>query len=296
MKKLAALLLSTLLCLPLCGCAAQVGGTVVCSFYPVYIFAQNVLQGVEGISVACLTPPSTGCLHDYQLLTSDMRALYDAKAFIINGAGMEQFLEDVTSRMETLPVVDCSIGVSLLKEQGHDDHDHDHAYNAHMWLDAGNARLMVDNMAAQLCEIFPQSAALIAKNAAAYSERLAALDDEIAQALGTLKSRDIVSFHEAYSYFAEAYGLNIIAEVTLDTDQAPSPRLLSDVVQKVQAAGKCPLFSEPNVSASALRVVQSETGAPLYALDPITRGEGAKDAYEVSMRQNMQIVLEALGE
>ena len=65
---------------------------IVASFYPVYIFAQNILKDIPGVSLSCMTAPSTGCLHDYQLLTGDMRLLARADALLINGAGMESFL------------------------------------------------------------------------------------------------------------------------------------------------------------------------------------------------------------
>ncbi len=98
MKKTLALLLALSLTMGLF-LAAQAQGPVqvVTSFYPLYIFAQNVLDGVQGAELSNLTHPTTGCLHDYQLLTSDMRTLEMADVLIINGGGMEPFL-DVVSR------------------------------------------------------------------------------------------------------------------------------------------------------------------------------------------------------
>ena len=85
-KKLLAALLTLLIFLSPTFAAAE---TVVTSFYPIYLFALNLTQGIDGITIRNLAAPNTGCLHDYQLSTGDMKVLNKADVFLINGAGME---------------------------------------------------------------------------------------------------------------------------------------------------------------------------------------------------------------
>ena len=300
MKKACTLLLALLL-LSLSGCGAAAEDiSVMATFYPVYVLAENVLDGVEGVSLSSMTPPSTGCLHDYQLLTSDMRALAKAKALLINGAGMEAFLDDVTGQFPNLTVIDCSLGVDLIAEEEDEeadhDHDHDHGeYNAHIWLAPENAVQMVKNLRDGLSALLPDQAERIAANADAYIARLSALDAELRAAIEPLPRKEIVTFHEAFPYFARAYGLEVAAVVALEPDEPVSPRMLKEVIEKVKAAGNPPLFSEPQYENAALRTVAMETGAPVYELDPLVTGDGAKTAYEDVMRKNLQVLLEALG-
>ncbi|MBR3108276.1 MAG: zinc ABC transporter substrate-binding protein [Clostridia bacterium] len=298
MKKCFGLLLALLL-LSLSGCGAVAEDiSVMATFYPVYVLAENVLDGVEGVTLSSMTPPSTGCLHDYQLLTSDMRALAKAQALLINGAGMEAFLPDVTGQFPGLTVIDCSMGVELIAEEedGEDDHDHDHGeFNAHIWLAPENAIQMVKNLRDGLSALLPGQAERIAANAEAYIERLTALDAELRAAIEPLHRKEIVTFHEAFPYFARAYGLEVKAVVALEPDEPVSPRMLKEVIQKVRAAGNPPLFSEPQYESAALRTVAQETGAPVYELDPLVTGDGAKTAYEDVMRKNLAVLLEALG-
>ncbi len=300
MKKACTLLLALLL-LSLSGCGAAADDiSVMATFYPVYVLAENVLDGVEGVSLSSMTPPSTGCLHDYQLLTSDMRALAKAQALLINGAGMEAFLDDVTGQFPNLTVIDCSLGVDLIAEEEDEeadhDHDHDHGeYNAHIWLAPENAVQMVKNLRDGLSALLPDQAERIAANADAYIARLSALDAELRAAIETLPRKEIVTFHEAFPYFARAYGLEVAAVVALEPDEPVSPRMLKEVIEKVKAAGNPPLFSEPQYENAALRTVAMETGAPVYELDPLVTGDGAKTAYEDVMRKNLQVLLEALG-
>ena len=247
MKRIIAVSLSLFLLLSLTGCgAAAEEVSVMATFYPVYILAENILVGVEGVRLSSMTPPSTGCLHDYQLLTSDMKALAKAQALLVNGAGMESFLPDLESQFPGLKVVDCSKGVALLSEEEDESeqHDHDHGEcNAHIWLAPQNAIRMVENLRDGLSELLPDKAAQLSANADAYIVRLQALDAELRDTIAALPNKKIVTFHEAFPYFAQAYGLEVAVVVALEPDEPISPRMLRQVIQQVKAAGNPPLFS-----------------------------------------------------
>lgn len=299
MKKLLCLLLALL-----CMIAFASAETVVTSFYPIYLFAANLLDGAEGVTLTSLAEPGAGCLHDYQLQTGDMKELAKADAFLINGAGMEGYLEGVFEAFPALTVVDASTGVTLLEDcsdghdHDHDDHGHDHAYNAHIWLDASNAVIMVNNLAEGLIAALPAQADVIAANRDAYIARLTALDAEIESALAAVPSKDIITFHEAFPYFANAYGLNVAAVVNRDPDDALSPRALAELCKLVQSLGVPPLFTEPQYEDKAAQTIARETGAAIHTLDPIVTGpenDVPLTNYEDVMRQNLTVLLDALG-
>lgn len=300
MKRLLILFLAFLLALP----AAAWAETVITSFYPIRLFALNLVDGIDGVEVVSLAEPGTGCLHDYQLQTSDMKLLAKADVFLINGAGMESYLSGVFEAFPALPVVDASAGVTLLEDcSGHDhDHgenDHDHTYNAHIWLDARNAILMVNNLAEGLIAAMPEHAEAISANRSAYVLRLTALDEELRAALADVPHKDVITFHEAFPYFANAYGLNVVAVVNREPDDALSPRALAELCKTVAGLGAPPLFVEPQYEDMAAQTISRETGAPLYMLDPIVTGPETAiplTLYEDVMRQNLAVLLEALGE
>ncbi|MBP3452515.1 MAG: zinc ABC transporter substrate-binding protein [Clostridia bacterium] len=297
MKKILALLLAALL-LPL-GAVAE---TIVTSFYPIYLFTLNLTEGIEGIEVRNLAAPDTGCLHDYQLQTGDMKKLAEADAFLINGAGMESYLSGVMEAFPQLPVVDASAGIELLcAEEEHDhDHDHDHDHgesNAHVWLDAENAQTMVRNLADGLMAACPASAEQIAANRDGYIARLAELDQELTAELAELPRKDIITFHEAFPYFAQAYGLNVAAVVNREPSDALSPAKLAELVKTVRDLGVPPLFVEPQYEDMAAQTLARETGAKLYTLDPVVTGpvtDVPLTYYEDVMRANVQVLLTAL--
>ena len=98
---------------------------IVTSFYPMYIATSNIVDGVENIKLTNMTSPNVGCLHDYQLTTKDMNVLERADVFVINGGGMESFLEKAMSAYPEMKVVNASEGIlEMHEEEEHEEHDH----------------------------------------------------------------------------------------------------------------------------------------------------------------------------
>ena len=279
---------------------AQVEKTVVTTFYPMYVFTQNVASGAQGVRVVNMAGQDAGCLHDYQLRTQDMVLLEEADALVINGGGMERFLDKAISLRGELPVIDASEGIDMLcDEHEHGDgHDHEHGedevYNAHVWLNPALACAQVENIARGLSRVDPDNAALYAANAQDYIGRLEQLDAELRAQLAPLAGREIVTFHEAFTYFAGAYGLRIAGTIEHEPGEQPGTREMADTCDLVTGLGLTALFVEPQYPQNAAETIARETGARVYTLDPVVTGDGAADSYEKTMRQNAQTLLEAL--
>ena len=263
---------------------------IVTSFYPMYVATINITDGVDGVEVYNMTKPQTGCLHDYQLMTEDMKTLEKADAFVINGAGMEDFMDKVTEQQKKLKVIDASRGIELI----HDDEEGD---NPHVWLSVTDAITQVRNIADQLKEADPAHAASYEKNAVAYIEKLTSLKSEMHAALDNVPHKDIVTFHEAFPYFAKEFNLNIIGVVEREPGTEPTPTELQETIEQVNALPTKVLFTEPQYSPAAAETIARETGAKIYTLDPVVTGEAtpaAKNAYIDTMKKNMKTLQEAL--
>ena len=127
--------------------------TVVTSFYPMYIAAENVIGDADGVRLENLSEPQTGCLHDFQLTPEDMKLLSTADVFIINGGGIESFMKEVAEAYPNLKIIEACENISLLSGEEDDTHHHEgeteeeHAHgdvNAHAWMRHRYRRLPMD--------------------------------------------------------------------------------------------------------------------------------------------------------
>lgn len=295
MKKIILSILSILM-LTLAGCGGDKKTDdgklkIVTSFYPMYLHTINIVGDTADVEVINMTKPQTGCLHDYQLTTEDMKTLEMADIFVVNGLGMEDFMDKVIEAQKNLKIVDASHSeeIYLLKDG--------EEINPHVWISITYAMHQVKAVQKQLCEIDPAHADSYKKNALNYLNELSALRDEMHFALDNLPNKDIVTFHEAFPYFASEFKLNIAGVIEREPGTEPTPQELADTINLVNNLPVKVLFTEPQYSPKAAETIARETGAKIFTLDPITTGESKienKSDYLNKMRQNMNTLVEAL--
>ena len=262
--------------------------TIAASFYPMYIFALNVAKDIPNVNVIDMTKPTAGDLHDYAVTTEDMKNLEGAKALIINGAGIEGFMAKITSQLPSLKIVDSSKGIQLIKGQG-DDGD-----NPHLWVSISNAIIQVGNIGDQLSLIDPTNAPKYKVNANAYIKKLEVERAKMHLALDGVKNRDIITFHDAFPYFAKEFNLNIAGVIERKPGSEPSAKELAETIDKVKSLKVKALFSELQYSTKAADTIAKETGSKVYTLDPVAMGPMNADAYINIMDSNLKTLEEAL--
>ena len=247
--------------------------------------------------------------HAYQARPQDVASLGKAQVLVINGLGMESFLEPVLKGAENkeLITIDSSAGIKPLEMEEEDDHahhhDHDHghhhhghgdeAVNPHVWLDPTLAAKQVENIRDGLMKADPSCADGYRNRADAYIAKLQELDGELATQLAPFKGRTVVSFHEALPYFTRRFGLSDEALVTLPEDQ-PSPadvQRINKVLKDNKIAG---VLTEPGGGSAALQSLATDLNLRLEVFDPLELvPEAAKrtpELYIEVMRSNGEAV------
>ena len=262
--------------------------TIATSFYPMYIFTLNIAKDIPNVNVVSLTKPTTGCLHDYAVTPDDMKSLEGAQILVINGAGMEAFMDKVMGQMPNLKIIESSQGISLIKGDG------DEGVNPHVWLSITDAITQVKTIGDQLASLDPDNAVRYQKNTQTYIKKLEILQTKMHQSLDSVQQRNIVTFHEAFPYFAKEFNLTIAGVIEREPGSAPSAKELGETIEKVKSLKINALFAEPQYPIKAADSIAKETGAKVYTLDPIVTGPMEADAYINLMESNLITLQEAL--
>lgn len=284
--------LLALLCL-LSGCSspapeAQVAATTL----PVYEFTLWLCDGTD-ITVTRLVTESVSCLHDYSLNVGQVRAAENADVIVVSGAGLEAFLEDI---LEDKPRIDASTGIELICG-GEEEHDHKHEHEGHshgedphIWLSPAIAKVMAANICEGLSLRYPQYQDTFEANLSQLLRDLDALQHYGETQLQNLSCREIITFHDGFAYFAEAFGLTILAAVEEEPGAETSAKELKALIHLVREHDLPAIFTETNGADTSARIIAAETGAALFTLDMAMSGE----SYFDSMYRNIDTIKEAL--
>jgi len=281
--------------------------TIVTSFYPMYILTSNLAKDIPGVSVANLTENQTGCLHDYQLTTQDMIELNAADLLVMNGGGMESFIEGVLKSYPHLEVVEASQGIPMLKnESEHDheheeeheeehDHHHDHGeYNAHVWMNVDDYLMQMKNVYQALVEKDPEHSELYEKNYQEYQGKVEVVKKEYEEQLTDIVNKEVVIFHDAFAYLAEKLSLDVIYTINLDGETTLSAGEVKEIIDEVNLHSVKALFTEEQYSDSIAKSVAKETNASVYVIDSLVTGSNDLDSYIKGMRHNLNVLKQAL--
>lgn len=285
---------------------------ITASFYPVYIAALNVAGDIDGVEVRNLTQPQTGCLHDYQLTTEDMKAMADSDVLLINGGGIESFVSKVAKTYPKLSIINLSASFAELpeedeEEEDHDhedadhedadredaDHDHDHDHgekNSHFWMDIDLYRKEVESMEEGLSKRDPVHADQYKKNAEAYLKKLESLQSEEAELKAALSGKKVVVFHEAFLYLAEDLDMQVTMTMDLDEERQVSAGEVRQVLDDLALSDDKIIFAERTYGEEMGDRMTEEASATVIYLDPLTRPkdgqESEQDGYLLAMQEN----------
>ncbi|HYG60401.1 MAG TPA: metal ABC transporter substrate-binding protein [Symbiobacteriaceae bacterium] len=272
----------------LAGCSRSGGGVpafssqggklkVAASFWPVYEFARQV--GGDRIDLVNMVPVGTEP-HEWEPTPRHLKTLNEASLFIYSGAGMESWVEKTLESLDnkSLVVVEASHGIDLIEagaeEEGH-GHGHDEEMDPHVWLDPLGAVHQVEAIRDGLIQADAAGRAVYEANAAAYIERLKALDADFSTGLAACSNKTFYTTHAAFGYLAHRYGLEQHPIMGLAPDAEPKPKDLEQIVAQAKKDNVTYIFFETLVSDKVAKLVAGEIGAQTLVLNPL---EGLTDA------------------
>lgn len=238
------------------------------------------------MEVELLISENVSCLHDYTLQVSQMQKVENAELIIINGAGFEEFLADVLPVNK--PVLDSSEGIALFCGDHHEG-EHHHESDPHIWLSIVNAKQMAQNIASGLISRYPEYADKIADNHSSLLEKFNRLELH-AQELNDLSHRELITFHDGFSYLAEAFDLHILKAIEEESGSEASALELIQIIQDIKEHNVPAIFTEVSGATAAANIIHSEINVKVYPLDMAL---SERDYFE-AMDYNITTLKEAL--
>ncbi len=267
------------------GAASQpkVGATI----FPLYDIARQVAGPVA--DVVLVLPPGASP-HTFEPTPSAVRGLAGARTLFVIGHGLDDWAARLARGAGVSRLVRVDAGIALRHAVGH-EHG---AVDPHYWLSIRNGEAIARTVAAELERLAPDRAVDIRGALATYLARLDGTDREIRRLLDGLPTRRIATFHDAFGYFADAYGLEVAAVFEPYPGREPGPRFVVAFQQKVRATGVRVVFSEPQLSVDAIRPIARDLGVAISVLDPLG-GSPGREGYLEAMLFNARQVATALG-
>jgi ABC-type Zn uptake system ZnuABC Zn-binding protein ZnuA len=258
------------------------------------ILADIVRQvGGDRVTVESLVPKG-GEAHTFDPTPSDVRRIVEADLIVMNGLGLDDWLLGlIEDSGATAPVV------ALAEHQPKERYIGSGGQpNPHLWLDVTNGRAYAAVVTAKLEELDPGHAAELEASANAYQARLATLDDDIHARLAGIpeSARTVISFHDAFPYFAAAYDLTVDGTVVDAPGQDPSAGQVQALIAEIRAKGVKAILAEAQFSDKLVRAIADEAGATVVSdLYTDSVGDAPLDTYEAVMRWDADRLAEVLG-
>jgi ABC-type Zn uptake system ZnuABC Zn-binding protein ZnuA len=230
------------------------------------VFADMVQQVGGDLVRATSLVPKNGDVHTFAPRPADIQAVAEAKLLVMNGLGLDDWLERTIANASAsgTPVVKLGVdlpGVELLpgEEPG--------TQNPHLWMDVQYGELYVDRIAAALKSADPANAARYDTQATTYQERLETLDASVRSKVGTVPqpNRKLVTFHDAFPYYARAYGITIVGVAVEAPGQDPSAAYTAQLVNAIRDAQVKAIFSESQFPTKLVDQLAAETGAKVVS-------------------------------
>jgi zinc transport system substrate-binding protein len=254
----------------------------IASFYPLYEFTKEI--GGDKVDVFLLVPQGIEP-HDWEPTIQDIQKIQQADLIIINGNGFENWVDKIDSSKISIINTGRSFGENIDGSI--------HPVDFHYWLNPLSAKLQIEAIAEGLIKVDPDNAAYYNSTKKAYDLKLNALHLKIKTELDGCK-KDFISFHDAFSYFADQYDLNQHTVIQSNIPHSePTSKKIENIINLAKSLKIDVIFTEEGVDTRTSEVIANELGGRVLVLSPLEVVEDGS-SYIEKMEENLSNLKEAL--
>ena len=255
------------------------------TIFPLTDIIKNI--GGDKVNVVTIMPPGASP-HTFEVRPKTVEAAMGTKILFKIGAGLDGWVEGITGAMDKKPeIVDISKYIKLRKLP-------DGTEDPHYWLSLENGIIITRTIAEKLSDLDPANKEYFNKNLAGYLQKLEKANEELTQMFKNLPDKKFVTFHEAWFYFAQAYGLNVVAAFEPFPGKEPTPDFIARFTKIIKENDVKVLFTEPQFSTEVIKQLAKDIGIRLEVLDPIGGTSVQTDSYISMIKSNAKTIYDAL--
>jgi len=265
------------------------------SIAPIASIAESIVG--ENFDIVQILPPGASP-HSFEPSARDKEVVSDASTLFVVGLELDQWAENLISNESTV-TINLSDSVLLNEvehahshgeeEEEHDDEkeeNEEHSFDPHYWLDTQNAELIASRILEEAIKLQPENRSTFEENYKTFQDELDGLRVYASDKLGVYGSKEAITFHDSFGYFAEENGIEILASIEPFPGKEPSAAYLEKITTEIQLHNVKALFKEPQLSDGVIKSVADDFGATIYTLDPVGGVEGRK-SYIDMMKYNI---------
>jgi len=256
---------------------------VVATIFPIADMIRHI--GGDHVEVVTILPPGASP-HSFEPTPASVREIAGATALFKIGQGLDDWSEKITNASDAIIVVDFSSKIALRTLEGNPD--------PHYWLSPTNGLIIADTVSQTLATLDPTNAQTYQNNLIAYRANILSTDARIKTLFAPVKTRDFATFHEAWFYFADRYGLTVSASFEPSPNKEPTPQYLAKFMETIKQKQIRIIFSEPQLSPDVIMQTAKDLGVKLDTLDPIGGTSPETDSYVKMLEWNADKIAQAL--
>ena len=261
---------------------------IAATIFPLQDIAKNVVG--DKMDVVGILPPGASP-HTYGPSPRQIKELEGARLVFSIGHGLDDWTDTLVDTLPNVTKVVVDKGISLI-HTAEAEHHHE-GVNPHYWLSISNAKQIAANISEEVAELDPANAEYYRANLQAYLSQLDSVSQRIEERIGGLPAKKVITFHDAWAYYAGEFGLEIVGAFEPFPGKQPTPRYLAGLHEMAREHDVKALFSEPQLSGETVTAFVGDVGLKLYVLDPLGGSEG-RGSYIEMMEYNTSVIAEAL--
>lgn len=276
---------------------------VLATIFPVYDLVREV--GKDKIEAVLLVPPGASP-HTFEMTPSLVKNTEGASLFFAVGAGLDEWSSSMINNLQTEGFQKIELDEFVTLRPFEEDADHTHEdeegveekhehgdYDPHYWLTPVNAKIMALKISEELSKIDGQNTEFYKNNAENFVKALDIKSLEWQNKIAGLSNKNLVVFHDAWGYFAEYFGLKVVATLEPFPGKAPSPKYILEVKEKINEHTVKAIFIEPQLFGETIKTFATDLNLDLGVMDPLG-GKDGRNSYIELIEYNINEVFDKL--